>query len=91
MEAFSTIKPIETAMVSFLYDENKVIPTVRNKKPAEDTDYEGAFVWPTVPNAYQYVLGFDFSSLYPSIIRQFNISSDTFKFKNPHHKRIDNE
>lgn len=91
MEAFSTIKPIETAMVSFLYDENKVIPTVRNKKPAEDADYEGAFVWPTVPNAYQYVLGFDFASLYPSIIRQFNISSDTFKFKNLHHKRADNE
>lgn len=85
MEAFSTIKPIETALISFLYEDKKVIPTNWNKKLAEDGDYEGAFVWPTIPAAYRYVVGLDFASLYPSVQRQFNISSDTFKFKNKNH------
>lgn len=91
MEAFSTIKPIETGLVSFLYQTHQVIPLVRNKKLPEDVDYEGAFVWPTIPDCYRYVCGLDFASLYPSIVRQFNISPETYLFKDKNHKRAENE
>lgn len=91
MEAFSTIKPIETAMILFLYEKNKVIPLVRNKKLDITVDYEGAFVWPTIPGTYRWVYGLDYASLYPMTMLQFNISGETFKFKDKAHKPKSNE
>jgi DNA polymerase elongation subunit (family B) len=78
--AFSTIKPCETVMTNFLYPSYKVI--VNKKKQDEvDADYEGAFVWETQPGVYKYIGGLDFASLYPSIMRQFQISPESFLFK----------
>lgn len=74
--AFSTIQPAEIVMSNFLYPEHKVV-VASDEKP-EKEDYEGAFVWPTQPGIYKYIGGLDFASLYPSIIRQFNISCENF-------------
>jgi DNA polymerase elongation subunit (family B) len=47
---------------------------------SKDTDatYEGAYVKKPVPGYYNYVSCYDFSSMYPNIQIQFNISPDTY-------------
>lgn len=81
--AFSTITPAETVMTNFLYPEYKIL--VKDEEEKEAVDYEGAFVWPTQPGIYKYIGGLDFASLYPSIIREFLISPDSYKFKDINH------
>lgn len=79
--AFSTIKPAETVMMVHEYHRYKVFPNVKHQVPDVQEQYEGAFVWPSKPMIARYVGGLDFASLYPSIIRQFLISPETFKYK----------
>jgi DNA polymerase elongation subunit (family B) len=73
-----------------VYPHYKVLPD-KQKADSENGDYEGAFVWPTQPGIYKYIGGLDFASLYPSIIRQFQISPETFLFKDPNYKPKPNE
>lgn len=88
--AFSTIKPTEVVMTDFLYKDFKVIPS----KKFEDTgkaDYEGAFVWPTRPGIYKNIGSLDFSSLYPHIMMQWQISPESFIKKDIHYVPKENE
>lgn len=78
--AFSTIVPVETVMSTFIYPEHKVLVKDNNGEINKD-GYEGAFVWPTIPGVYKNIGGLDFASLYPSTMRQFQISSENFLFK----------
>lgn len=80
-DAYSTILPTEVVMTNFVYPQYKVVPKKLNNNTDEDTDYEGAFVWPTQPGVYKYIGGLDFASLYPSTMRQFQISPESFLFK----------
>ena len=77
-DAFSTIKPVETVMQNFIYNDFKVIPSDKKKIPEEQEKYEGAFVWPSKPQIARMIGGLDFASLYPSIMRQFLISPETY-------------
>lgn len=79
--AFSTIKPTEVVMGNFIYNDFKVMPKVKMNASGEQEKYEGAFVWPTYPMIARLIGGLDFASLYPSIMRQFGISPECFKFK----------
>ena len=54
--AFSTIKPTETVMCNFVYPEYKVFPS-QKKEFDDDKKYKGAFVVPTVPGVYRYLIG----------------------------------
>lgn len=45
--------------------------------PGRPEPYEGAFVFPPVVGMHRNVAAFDFKSLYPSMIRAFNISPET--------------
>ena len=45
---------------------------------SNDEGYEGAFVFEPIPGVYKNVIALDFASLYPTTMRQFNISPDTF-------------
>lgn len=40
--------------------------------------YEGAYVYEPIPGYYENIVAFDFSSMYPHIQIQFNISTDSF-------------
>ena len=82
--AFSTIQPTHVVMCNFVYPQFKVIPDKRQVSESNG-DYEGAFVWPTRPGIFKYIGGLDFASLYPSIMRQFQISPETFMFKDPNY------
>lgn len=74
--AYSTVQPTEIVMSNFLYDKYMVVCSP--EEHPHKKEYEGAFVWPTQPGIYKYICGLDFASLYPSIMRQFNISPETF-------------
>lgn len=81
--AFSTIQPTHVVMCNFVYPNYKVIPEKSYKKTdnSDSESYNGAFVWPTRPGIFKYIGGLDFASLYPSIMRQFQISPESFLFK----------
>lgn len=63
--------------------ENKVI-TKGFPKPKEKESYEGAYVKKPIPGYYEWVAAFDFASLYPTTMRQFNISPEAFIEKLEH-------
>ncbi len=71
---FSPIKTWDAIIFNSLKEQNKVIPQGRSH-PVQP--YPGAFVKEPIPNRYKYVMSFDLTSLYPSIIRQVNISPET--------------
>lgn len=70
----SPVKTWDSIIFNSLKDQNIVLPqfTAHSRNP-----YEGAYVKTPIPGSYKYVLSFDVTSLYPSIIRQVNISPET--------------
>ena len=89
IDVFGTIASVEIVQNEYLYRENKVIPM--SVKKNEFREYEGAFVFKPDAGIHKWVLGLDFASLYPSTIRQFNISPETFKFKDKNYQSKNNE
>ena len=79
MSAFSPIAMLEATLTRYAYQRNRVFPKRDDRK--ERQSYEGAFVFEPIPNMYEWVASFDFASLYPSIMRQFKMSIENFKFK----------
>lgn len=90
MNAFSPIAMLEATLSRHAYKRNQVFPKTFDKKHREA--YEGAFVFEPVPDFYEWVVSFDFASLYPSIMRQFKISIENFvtkdKLYKPSNKQI---
>lgn len=75
-QVFSSLQIWDAILYNSLLAQKKVLPQKRNN-PKES--FPGAFVKEPIPNFYKYVMSFDLTSLYPSIIRQLNISPETFK------------
>jgi DNA polymerase elongation subunit (family B) len=73
-DVFSPVKTWDCFIYSFLNNQNIVIPP---RPDASFGDYTGAYVKQPVPGIYKWVVSVDATSLYPSMIRMFNISSDT--------------
>jgi DNA polymerase elongation subunit (family B) len=84
MSAFSPIKMLEATLTRYAYRRNQVFPKDDRRK--ERQTYEGAFVFEPIPNLYEWVASFDFASLYPSIMRQFMLSIENFKFKDKNYE-----
>ena len=89
LTAFSSTKSIDIVQAEYLYRENKVFPVTKRDK--EKKEYEGAFVFQPIPGIYKNVYCLDYASLYPTTMRQFNISPDTLLFKDKGHVPKDNE
>ena len=89
LTTLSSTKSIEIVQAEYLYRENKVFPVVKRDK--EKKEYEGAFVYQPIPGIYKNVYCLDYASLYPTTMRQFNISPDTLLFKDKNHTPKDNE
>lgn len=77
--AFSPIWMAESAMIKEFYKRGKVFPKV-NHGDKKREKYEGAFVFKPIPGIYEWVGAFDFASLYPSIMRQWNISPENYMY-----------
>ena len=70
----SPLKTWDAIIFNSLKTQNIVVPENKHHIKAS---YPGAFVKEPKPGAYKYIMSFDLTSLYPSIIRQVNISPET--------------
>lgn len=77
-KVYSPINMAENAMLYEFYKRGKVFPRVNKDKNSEKKGYKGAFVFKPKPDMYEWIAAFDFASLYPSIMRQFNISPENY-------------
>tara|TARA_R110001606_G_scaffold138666_4_gene276970 strand:- start:7041 stop:9524 length:2484 start_codon:yes stop_codon:yes gene_type:complete len=73
-DIFSAVRTWDCLLYNHLLDKNIMIP---QKHYNEGRRIEGAFVQEPVPGQYDWVMSFDATSLYPSIIMQYNMSPDT--------------
>ena len=86
-KANSPVSVTESLISQLLLKDDKVI-TGKRDESKKDSKYEGAFVKKPITGRHFMVASFDFSSLYPTIIRQFNISPDTFVSKTDDEDKI---
>jgi len=89
MKAFSPINMLEATLTRYAYKRKWVFPKV--KRDFVRGNYEGAFVYDPTSNLYEWVVSFDFASLYPSIMRQFEISVENFIIKDKNYKTSANQ
>ncbi len=54
-----------------------IVPS-RSRDESDESKFKGAHVFPTVPGIHQFVVNLDFRSLYPSIIRSWNMGFETW-------------
>lgn len=73
-DVFGTIKMWDSLCYEYLKNKNIVVP---NKEKNESRDFEGGYVKEVTPGKYEWVVSFDFTSLYPSLIMSYNISPET--------------
>jgi len=73
-DVFSPVKTWDCLLYNQLRDMNIVIHQHEGKKGRQ---IAGAYVQEPVPGAYEWVASFDATSLYPSIIMQYNMSPET--------------
>lgn len=78
MDIFSTTYIPENLLRISFASENKVLGVSPHPKKKDDGEkYAGAFVKQPVPGLHKYCTCNDYASLYPTIMRQFNIGPET--------------
>jgi DNA polymerase elongation subunit (family B) len=80
LKAFSPIWMTEVLVAREFYRRKRVVAEM--KKAVKTSSFEGAYVKQPKPGLHEWIATFDFASLYPSTMRQWNISPETFKGKN---------
>lgn len=70
----ATLKPWDAILYNSMREDKVIVPMMRHR---EKEEYIGAFVKLPTMGFYHDVMSFDLTSLYPSIIRQCNISPET--------------
>lgn len=71
-----TTKVLDGAFISRLMLDKVILPDVVHTDAFEEK-YEGAYVKEPIPGIYDWVMCFDATSLYPSIMMQHNMSPET--------------
>jgi len=74
-DVFSAVRIWDCILYNHLWDQNIVVHPRDNSRP--DRSIVGAFVQDPRPGQYDWVVSFDATSLYPSIIMQYNMSPET--------------
>jgi DNA polymerase elongation subunit (family B) len=80
MRAFSPIHMTESILVREFLKRKMVVAESRSNN-SKNSSFEGAYVKDPIPGLYEALATFDFASLYPTTMRQWNISPETFKGK----------
>jgi DNA polymerase elongation subunit (family B) len=78
-KAASPVAVTEALIARKMAEQGKRIGSEQKDEGSKDGQYAGAYVKEPEVGFYQGVSAFDFASLYPSIMRQFNISPDSYK------------
>ena len=73
-DVFSAVRTWDSLLYNHLWEKNIVIHQKSGKK---DRQIEGAYVQEPTPGGYDWVCSFDATSLYPSILMQYNMSPET--------------
>jgi DNA polymerase elongation subunit (family B) len=74
-DVFSQVAMWDSIIYNYLKKQNIVIPP--KTKSEKNEKYAGAYVKEPIPGVYDWVVSFDLTSLYPSLIMEFNISPET--------------
>lgn len=72
---FGTIQQWDATIHKYLRALGYVVPYM---EPGEGSKIEGAYVKDPIPGLYRWPVSFDFASLYPKTIQQYNISPERF-------------
>lgn len=83
IKAFSPIHMTEMLMLREFYKQDKIFVRKFEEVLNAQKSYSGAYVKDPIPGLYEWIATFDFASLYPSTMRQFNISPETYLGKYP--------
>ena len=73
-DVFSPVKTWDCLLYNHLLDQNIIIGQGNGRPPRQ---IAGAYVQEPIPGQYEWVESFDATSLYPSIIMQYNMSPET--------------
>ena len=73
-DVFSPVRTWDSLLYNHLWKQNVVLPQSENK---QSRSIVGAYVQEVEPGEYEWVASFDATSLYPSIIMQYNMSPET--------------
>ena len=74
-DVYSAVRTWDCVLYNYLWDKNIVVHPRDTTRP--DRSIEGAYVQEPKPGKYDWVVSFDATSLYPSIIMQYNMSPET--------------
>ena len=83
IDTLKTVRMWDMIIHNYLIDNYIVVPLSKNEeelklvREEKDQPIKGAYVKDPKPGMYKYVVSFDLTSLYPSLIMQYNISPDT--------------
>jgi uracil-DNA glycosylase family 4 len=75
----SVLGQIDSLLVSFLKEKGYASKNSESSDSVEE--FEGAYVQAPIAGIHEYVVDFDFTSLYPSLILTYNIGVNTFVMK----------
>lgn len=74
-DVYSAVRTWDCILYNHCWDQNVVVHPRDRSRP--ERSIVGAFVQDPVPGQYDWVVSFDATSLYPSIIMQYNMSPET--------------
>jgi len=74
-DVFSQVRMWDCIIYHYLLEHSIVIPP--RKVEHKSTKYEGAYVMEPITGMHDWVMSFDLNSLYPHLIMQYNISTET--------------
>ncbi len=77
-KSYAKVPLIENVLLEDFIKDDKVLIPKYDKDKADYTGIDGGYVKTPVVALHKGLAVFDFSSLYPSIMRQFNISPETY-------------
>ena len=75
MDVLGSTKYWDILIYNYLYKKKIVIPQKQKKEKPEK--FEGAYVKDPIVGMHKWVMSFDLNSLYPHLIMQYNISTET--------------
>jgi DNA polymerase elongation subunit (family B) len=75
-DVFSQVRMWDVIIFNYLKKKNIAIPF--KVESSKEEKFIGAYVKEPIPGLYDWVLSLDLTSLYPSLIMQYNLSPETF-------------
>ena len=74
-DVFTQVRMWDCLTHNYLMNKNIVVPQKTNQ--SKDEQYAGAYVKDPIVGMHEWVVSFDLNSLYPHLMMQYNISSET--------------